>query len=132
MIWALLAVYFFGGGAVGGSMLTPDSVKAMSKRVDDVIVEPERAKVAEENFDALRDEVKSFNKTFRKSGKQLEKLYEDHSSDTETMLVALHDLNVEWDAAQSRAIDLRFELKDSMSAVEWAAVVSVEQANNDR
>lgn len=122
MIWALLAIYLLGGGP-GGSVLTPDAIKDMSKRADDVIVDPARADAAVENFAALRDEVKAFNKKYSKSGKALEKLYKDHDVEAEEMLLVINDLNVEWDAAQKRAIELRIELKESMTADEWSAIV---------
>ena len=128
MIWALLAMYFLGGGSAGGTMVTSDMVKEMGKQVDVVIQDPIRAQAAEDNIDAMRDEIKAFNKKFSNSGKALEKLYKDHDSGAQEMLATLDILNTEWDAAQNRALDLRFALVDSITQEEWAAIVSPEKS----
>ncbi len=124
MIWALLAAYFLGGGVggVSGGMLTPASVKLLSARTAEVIVDSARAEAAQETLAKLRKEVKAFEKTFSKSGKQLNKSYKDHSDGGNQALVILDELNSGWEASQQRAIDLRFELSDSMTEAEWAAL----------
>ena len=108
--------------------MTSDMVKEMGKQVDVVIQDPIRAQAAEDNIDAMRDEIKAFNKKFSKSGKALEKLYKDHDSGAQEMLATLDILNAEWDAAQNRALDLRFALVDSITQEEWAAIVSPEKS----
>ena len=123
MIWALLAIYFLGGG-MGGSVLTTDAIKAMNKRVDDVIVDSAKAKAIGNDLDSLRAEVKGINKIYSKSGKELTKIYKDHAVGAENMIIVMDQLNVEWDAAQQRAIELRLKLKDSMTAEEWSAIVN--------
>ncbi len=124
MIWALLAAYFLGGGVggVGGSMLTPASVKQLSERTEEVITDPVRVEVAQQTLAELGKEVKAFHKTFSKSGKQLNKSYKDRAADPNQALAILEELNSGWDASQQRAIDLRFELRDSMTTEEWAAL----------
>lgn len=124
MIWALLAAYFLGGGVggVGGSMLTSASVKQLSERTEEVITEPARAEAAQQTLTELRKEVKAFQKTFSKSCKQLNKSYKDHADHGNQALVILDELNSSWEVSQQRAIDLRFELRDSMTKEEWAAL----------
>jgi predicted nucleic acid-binding Zn-ribbon protein len=122
MIWALLAAYFLSGGGVSGGMLTPASVKQLSARTEEVIVDSARAEAAQQTLAELRKEVKAFQKTFTKSGKQLNKSYKDHADGGDDALDILQELNTDWEQAQQRAIDLRFELRDSMTEEEWAAL----------
>ncbi len=124
MIWALLAAYFLGGGVggVSGSMLTSASVKQLSERTEEVIADPARAEAAQQTLAELRQEVKAFQKTFSKSGRQLNQSYKDHEADFNQALAVLDELNSGWDASQQRAIDLRFELRDSMTEDEWVAL----------
>ena len=127
MIWALLAAYFLGGGVGGasGGMLTPASVKQLSARTEEVIVDSARAEAAQQTLTELRKEVKAFQKTFSKSGRQLNKSYKDHADSGNQALLILDELNSGWEVSQQRAIDLRFELRDSMTEDEWAALFKV-------
>lgn len=124
MIWALLAAYLLSGGGVSGSMLTSAAVKQLSKQTETVVVEPARAEAAQQVLAQLRKEVKAFEKSFTKSGSQLTKSYKDHAADADQALAVLDDLNTGWAAAQQRAIDLRFELRDTLTREEWAALIS--------
>ena len=124
MIWALLAAYFLCGGVGGasGGMLTLASVKQLSSLAEEVIVDSARAEAAQQTLTELRKEVKAFQKTFSKSGKQLNKSYKDHADGGNYALDVLQELNSGWELSQQRAIDLRFELRDSMTEEEWAAL----------
>ncbi len=46
-------------------------------------------------------------------------------------LDVLQELNSGWELSQQRAIDLRFELRDSMAEEEWAALFVVESPSHD-
>ena len=129
MIWALLAAYFLGGGVGGasGGMLTPASVKQLGTRTEEVIMDSVRSEAAQETLVELRKEVKAFQKTFSKSDKQLKKFYKDHSDGGSQALLVLDELNVDWEVSQQRAIDLRFELRDSMTEEEWAALFGAQE-----
>ncbi len=122
MLLALLAVYFFGGGGVGGSILTPAAVKQIGKQVEAVVTDAARVERASETLAELTTEIRGFEKSFAKSGKQLSGLYKDHGADADQMLAVLDSLNADWEAVQRRAIELRFDLKDALSPEEWAAV----------
>jgi len=124
MIWALLGAYFLAGGVggVNGSMLTPASVKQLSARTAEVIGDSVRAEAAQQTLTKLQKEVKAFQKTFSNSGKQLNKSYKDHADGGEQAQLILDELNSGWDVSQQRAIDLRFELRDSMTEEEWATL----------
>jgi hypothetical protein len=123
MIWALLAAYFLGGGGgISGSALTIASVKQLSEEAELLIQEPDRSEVVQQTLKELRKEVKAFNKMFGKSGKQLTKSYKDHEAQRDQELAILDDLNSSWGASQKRAVDLRFELRDSLTEEEWGAL----------
>jgi len=119
---ALLAAYLLGGGGLGGSILTPAAVKQMSKQVEVTVADPARAEAAAETLAELKVEIKGFDKKFAKSGKELTKLYKDHGADGDQMLAVLAELNADWEGSQQRGIDLRFELKESLTEEEWTAV----------
>ena len=133
MIWALLAAYFLGGGVGGasGGMLTPAAVKQLSAWTEEVIVDSARAEAAQQTLTELRKEVKAFQKTFSKSGKQLNKSYKDHADSGNQALLILDELNSGWEASQQRAIELRFELRDSMTEEEWAKLFAVESSSHN-
>ncbi len=125
MIFALLAAYFLGGGiggVTGASVLTTAGVNQVSERAKVVIEDPDRSKAAQSTLKDLRNGAKNFQKNFGKSGKQLTKAYADHTAEREQILNILADLNSSWEVSQQRALDLRFELKDSMTEAEWATL----------
>lgn len=122
MLIALLAAYLLGGGGAGGGILTPAAVKQIGDQIEVAVLEPARAGAAAQTLAELKDAIKGFDKRFAKSGKELSKLYKDHSADAEQMLAVLEPLNAGWEASQQRAIELRFELRESMTEEEWAAV----------
>jgi len=133
MIWALLAAYFLGGGVGGasGGMLTLASVKQLSSRAEEVIVDSVRAEAAQQTLTELRKGVKAFQKTFSKSGRQLNKSYKDHADGGNHAQLILDELNSDWVVSQRRAIDLRFELRSSMTEEEWVALFAVESSSHE-
>ncbi len=124
MLWVLLAMYLLNGGAGSGGMLTSAGAKQLSARAEVVIEDPSRAETAQETLAKLRKEAKAFEKVFSKSGKQLVKSYKDHASDIGQELEILEGLNAGWKFSQQRALDLRFELKETMTEEEWSALFS--------
>jgi len=128
MIWALLAAYFLSGGVGGisGSALTSAGVKQLSEHAEMIIEDPERSEAAQQTLHELRKETKSFQKLFGRSGKQLTKSYKNHEADRDEAVETLTDLNAGWEAAQQRALELRFELKESMTEEEWSELFDAE------
>lgn len=127
MIWALLAMFFLGGGGgISGSMLTTAGVKQLIEQTELVVADPARVEAAQQTLKDLRIEVKAFEKKFAKSGKQLTKSYKDHAADADEVLAILEDLNSGWESSQQRAVELRFELKESLTEEEWAALFANE------
>ncbi len=126
MIWALLAAYYLGGGigGISGSALTVASVEQLSERAEMIIMDFERSEAAQKTLGELKKEAKSFQKLFGRTGKQLTKSYNDHEADRDEAVEILTELNTGWEAAQQRALDLRFELKESMTEDEWSELFS--------
>jgi len=127
MIWALLAMYFLGGGGASGSMLTSAGVKQLNEQTEIVVADPTRAEQAQLIIKDLGKEVKAFEKAFARSGRQLNKSYKDHAADVDQALAILDDLNSGWELSQQRALDLRFELRESLTEDEWTALFAGEQ-----
>jgi hypothetical protein len=129
MIMAALAgflIVFFGGGGANGGLLTAAGVKQANARLEVVIEDPSRVAAAQETLAKLRTDVKTFEKVFSKSGKELTKSYKDHASSVEEEHAIQGVLNSNWKVAQQRALDLRFELKESMTEEEWTELFSIE------
>jgi hypothetical protein len=120
MLVALLTAFLLGGGAgVMGGILTPATVKQITKQVGTVVTDSARSEAAAQTLAELKAEIKGFEKKFAKSGKELTGLYKDHGAYGARVL---DELNAGWAASQERALDLRFELKESLTEEEWAAV----------
>lgn len=122
MLIALLMAFLLGGGGGAGAILTAGNVKQISKQVEVAVTDSVRSEAAAQTLAELKVEIKSFEKSFAKSGQELTKLFKDHTSEGAEMMAVLEGLNDNWEAAQRRAIELRFELKGSLSQEEWAAV----------
>lgn len=128
MLWILLATYYLGGGldGVNGSLLTAEVVGQLSKNAAEVIDDPDRATAAQETLRELKKEIKSFDKVFSESGKQLTKSYKQHDADRDQALAVLDHLNSNWETMQSNAIELRFELREQVSEEEWGKIFAPE------
>ena len=123
MIWAFLAWYFFGGaGGVSGAILTSSGVDELRDQIPIVVEDESRRKSASRTLVDLKKEVEAFEKSFGRSGRKLNKLYVDHADNREEAYLILDNLNSQWEAAQGRALDLRFELRDEMTETEWSAL----------
>jgi hypothetical protein len=123
MIWAILAWYFFGGvGGVSGAILTSSGVDELREQIPIVVEDESRRKSASRTLMDLKKEVEAFEKSFGRSGRELNKLYVDHSDNREDTFVILDNLNSQWEAAQGRSLDLRFELRDELTEAEWLAL----------
>ena len=88
-----------------------------------VIEDPDRSEAAQSTLKDLRNEAKNFQKVFKNSGKQLTKSYKNHAAEREQILNILADLNSTWEVSQQSALDLRFELRDSMTEAEWSELL---------
>lgn len=121
MIWALLAVYFLGGGLAGvsGTMLTIPVVKELRAASENVISDPERAEAAQDILRELQKGIARFERKFTRTGWQLNRSYRNHTADEQVALDTLHRFNRDWEAMQRQAIELRFRLREEMTEEEW-------------
>lgn len=126
MLIAMLTVFLLGGGLMGGTILNPSEVEAISERVEMTIDDPGRAQAAVEILDELKTEIKDFDRIFVDSGEVVSDIYRDHSAGRHQLLKKLEALNLEWYASQNRNIKLRKRLKATITADEWAAVFGAE------
>ncbi len=122
MLITMLAMYLFGGGLLGGSMLTPADVDQIGERMELVLNDPAGLEASMLVLDELKTEVENFNEVFLNSGDTLRDLYLDHGADSKQIMGTLEALNLEWGATQNRSIELRYRLRESVTANEWVAV----------
>ncbi|MDH3762551.1 MAG: hypothetical protein OEU50_16335 [Gammaproteobacteria bacterium] len=122
MLIAMLTVFLLGGGLMGGTILNPAEVDAISERVELSVGDPARLSAATALLDELKTDVENFDKVFAQSGEELIDLYRDHGADSRKMLKNLEALNLEWYVSQYRSIKLRDKLKQSITADEWAEI----------
>jgi hypothetical protein len=122
MIWALLAWYFLGGVTTTGAVLRSADVADLQESAATVIEDESRRQSVDETLVDLRVAAKDFEKSFARSGKQLNRLYEDHTDNQQQALTILQELNREWEAGQGHALDARFALRDQLTEDEWAAL----------
>ena len=126
MLVAMLTVFLLGGGLMGGAMVTPGEVDLIGERVELAVDDLARAATAKQVLDELKTEVENFDEIFIDSGDSLRDLYLDHDAGSGKTLRTLEALNVEWYVSQQRSIKLREELKQSITADEWAMVFGAE------
>ena len=126
MLWALLAFYLFGGGGLAGGILSPAVVDQISEQVEVIVTDSVRSEAARQTLGELKDEVKNFDKRLAKAAKELRKQYKDHGADVTRMLAVVDEFDADWQTAQMRAIELRFVLKASLTAEEWAVLFGSE------
>lgn len=122
MLIAILTMYLFGGELLGGSMLTAADVDRIEERMELVLNDPAGLEASMLVLDELKIEIENFNEVFLDSGDTLRDFYLDHGADSKQILGKLEALNLEWGATQNRSIELRYRLKESITADEWAAV----------
>lgn len=128
MIFAFMGLFMhsiFGGSAGTSGLMSPESLKELRQQTAVVVTDAARAETAEQVLKDLGVEVKAFEKEFAKAGKQLTEAYRDHSTRREVSSSIVAELNMNWDTAQKRALDLRFKLRDSLTEEEWATLFKV-------
>lgn len=123
VFWAFLAWYLFGGATVGsGAILTSAGVADLQEQVTVVVTDRTRREDALSVLEGLEKDVRAFEKSFQKTGKQLNKLYIEHADNRATARSILAGLSSEWADGQDRALDARFALRDQLTEDEWEAL----------
>jgi len=122
----MLGAYLLGGGILGGSFFTSADIDRVANQVALVVTEPARVQTASSTLAALKTENSKFDKLYAGSSKRFNHLYRNHALDGSQMLALFGQLNTETQAIQQRIIDLRFQLKSSITAAEWASIFSAD------
>jgi len=121
-----IMIMFLGGGAFSSSIVTTADIDRLSKQIQVVVTDPERAGKSKQILAELKAEVKNFDAVFVDTGKIMRELYQDHASDSAQMRAAFDTLNGEWYDAQQRGIALRSRLRETLAAAEWRSLFSAE------
>jgi hypothetical protein len=123
MIWALLAVMFFGGGVQDAVL---DDIKETKGAVSDVVEDKSRRSDINATLSEMKKRSKQRNKSAKQALKELQGEMAEHDIneaglDTvfDNYLASLHEYN-------NDMIDLRFQLRDQLSREEWEVLFSVE------
>lgn len=122
MLAAMLTVFLLGGGLMGGSLLTPAHVERIGERIEAVIPDSARRENLGRILDELETEVERFDQVFFDSSDRLRDLYLDHNAGSAQIKTELEALNVDWYLSQQRHIELREQLKGTITAEEWSRV----------
>jgi len=107
---------------MSANLLSLEGLSDMTERVEIVVHQPDRREDAAHILGGLRKDVKAFEKTFTKSGRQLNKLYRNHSASRDESLAILSALNSDWAARQQHVLDGWFELRETLTEEEWNAL----------
>jgi len=118
----ILGTYLLGGGILGGSFFTSADVDRIANQVVLLVTESARVQTASQTLAELKTENRKFDAIYAGSSKRFNHLYRNHALDGSQMLALFDQLNSQTRSIQRRLIDLRFRLKSSITAVEWAAV----------
>jgi septal ring factor EnvC (AmiA/AmiB activator) len=121
VIMALLLMFFLGDGITGG-ILNSQEVKQLTSKVEEVVEDTKRLKTARKTLKQLHKESRRLERSFSKSGRQLTKLFVDHTTSADQMSEVFDKLNLEWEMSQQKALGIRWDLKLSLTESEWGLV----------
>jgi hypothetical protein len=128
VIWALLAWYFFTSAAAGvGAILTSDDLTALEDQVSEIVAAPERRQTVLGTLKGLKKELKTFERAYAKSGRNLDKLYKDHVDHSDEAQAILDDLNAQWEQGQQSYLDAHFALRRTLTEEEWEQLFAVDR-----
>jgi hypothetical protein len=103
----------------GGSTAVMDYLSDTRQNVKTVIVDEDRRSSAFTTLKIMKKRSAAMNKQAARSGKQLDKALRDHDGSAEVIEAIWSDYFEAVDEFNSDMIDLRFELKDSVTREEW-------------
>jgi len=120
MLITLLTILLLSGGSTGALQFfddTQDTVKSVMPKGDE-------QKAALSTLKAMKKRTNAHNKVAKRAAKEIDKAFGDHDTNAA-------DLDDIWDGYYEALdkhnhdmLDLRFELKDSVSREEWHAIFS--------
>jgi hypothetical protein len=129
MLWALLALYFFGYAGAAGVADGLEHAKTFIKTdIEDKARKTELLSIVE---DAERT-TKEYVKAGGKAVKELSDLSEKHDTRLEEFQPVLEKFRADATAFQDRMIRHRFDLKAKMSREEWSRVFPKEEPSPEQ
>ena len=127
MLWALLALYFFGGSS-GATAFTAtfDQAKAFIKTdIEDKARRTELLSLVEEQEKMTKERVKSLGKVVN----ELSDISEKHDAKIGDFQPVLDKVRSDTVAYQDRMVRYRFDLIAKMSREEWSRVFPKEESS---
>ena len=121
MIAALIAVLFLGGGIENAVL---DYVAYMRGSVKEVVVDEERQAVARATVQEMQKLTSAHSKANQKAFKTLLGEVSEMETDVEIVDALWEDHFRAVETYNEQMIDLRFELRDSLTREEWQAIFS--------
>jgi len=123
LIILFFGALLFGASAAGvGTAYDKATVKSMRTELKSVVPDSDRRQQLEALLDAWQKEGKQLLDGHHRHAKALLVVLERHDAkpaDVDRILADVDDLDA---AARTRMLDLRFELRKSLSAEEWVAL----------
>lgn len=121
MIWALLAIWLFGGGGDSVRPFSMSLVQAESLVKQHVTERDRRAKALDilEQMTTVEEKRGESLADFRA---RMQVLVDDRTSSADRFSSMISEERAKAVAFQERMLDLRFELKSHLTATEWSQV----------
>jgi hypothetical protein len=116
MIAALIAILFLGGGIEDAVL---DYVQYMRGTVKEVVADDERRADARATLNEMKKLTKAHSKSNQKTFKSLLRVMGEMGTEPETVDALWDDYFQTVDSYNERMIDLRFELRDTLTREEW-------------
>jgi hypothetical protein len=116
MIAALIAILFLGGGIEDAVL---DYVQYMRGTVKEVVADDERRADARATLNEMKKLTKAHSKSNQKTFKSLLGVMGEMGTEPETVDALWDDYFQTVDSYNERMIDLRFELRDTLTREEW-------------
>lgn len=119
MIAALIVILFLGGGIEDAVL---DYAKYAKGAVKEVVVDDERRSAAVATLKEIQKLTKAQSRSNKQAFKSLLRMASDLDVDADAADALWEDYYLSVDSYNKRIIDLRFELRDSLTREEWNAV----------
>jgi uncharacterized protein YnzC (UPF0291/DUF896 family) len=119
MLVALITILFLGGG-IDDAVL--DYVKYTRGNVKEIVADNERQSDAQATLKEMKKLTKDYAKSNRKTFKSLLSAMDTVDAETVVIDSIWSDYAESVDSYNAQMIDLRFELRDSLTREEWQAI----------
>ncbi len=123
MIWALLAVMFFGGGVQDAVL---DDIKETKGVVSDLVEDKSRRSDINATLSEMKKRSKQRNKSAKQAFKELQGEMAEHDINEAGIDAVFDNYLASLHAYNNDMIDLRFQLRDQLSREEWAVLFPAE------